>query len=226
MYYLLIFSCHLIVGATYIPPNVDVGVYERYYYITCDTLDKWCDNLIVVCGDFDLPNTTWSTIDNNMTYDCSNDPKSSCVVNCFSYLNMFQVNKIPNSMNRFLDLVFCNELSVMPSVDHALILNESIFHLACGFQINSCLNNNLKLQSEDVYYDFKYANYEAINYHLCQINWDAVFMFKDVNEALNSFYCVVHNLIQNLVPLKKCRISQFPRWFSQNINPQMIMLII
>jgi hypothetical protein len=44
-----------------------------------------------------------------------------------------------------------------------------------------------------VYYDFKHANYEAINYHLCQINWDAVFMFKDVNEALNSFYCMVHN---------------------------------
>jgi hypothetical protein len=106
---------------------------------------------------------------------------------------MFQVNKIPNRMNRFLDLVFCNEPSVMPSVDHALILNESIFHLAYGFQINSCLNNNLKLQIEDVYYDFKHANYEAINYHICQINWDAVFMFKDVNEALNSFYCMVHN---------------------------------
>jgi hypothetical protein len=61
-------SSHLIVGATYIPPYVDVGVYERYCYITCDTLDKCCDSLIVVCGDFNFPNTTWSTIDNNMTY--------------------------------------------------------------------------------------------------------------------------------------------------------------
>jgi hypothetical protein len=42
-------------------------------------------------------------------------------------------------------------------------------------------------------------------------------MFKDVNEALNSFYFVVHNLIQNLVPLKKCRISRFPRWFSSEL---------
>ena len=115
----------VIIGATYIPPGVDLEVYERYCSITKHALESCLDSLVIICGDYNLPNATWNNIDNTMVVDSNNDPKVLSITNCFSYLNMFQINYLPNSMNTFLDLVFSNEVNFTTKYANTPIVNES-----------------------------------------------------------------------------------------------------
>lgn len=58
----------------------------------------------LICGDFNLPNVDWSNWRFKMAVYLSFT--SLHLINYFSFLNLYQLNNLPNTLGSLLDLIF------------------------------------------------------------------------------------------------------------------------
>lgn len=100
-----------VIGCPYIPLNSSSDIYESH----CNTIENIFDSIdnkillsFIVCSDYNLPHINWINDDlgpkalGNVTEKCRIMEEN------FAYLNLYQINVIPNQYESFLDLVFTN----------------------------------------------------------------------------------------------------------------------
>ncbi|KAG5889410.1 hypothetical protein JTB14_018284 [Gonioctena quinquepunctata] len=169
----------------------------------------------LICGDYNVADAVWINDTLGVDVSNSNNPKASQLANTFGYLHMYQCNFIMNSRNRLLDLVFSNipKLSVSKAED--TLFRSSIHHEPIVIGCSGQMENSLSYS--EYYYDFKNADYLAINNLFADFNWNQLKML-DVNEANNIFYCVIYEAMNSFVPLKLFKKSHFPIWFSPELK--------
>lgn len=106
-------SFTVLIGAVYLPPNAPLSVFESHTSSVEQLVSSLNPRYTLVCGDYNISQVSWyvGRLGLNAT-GCLTS--SSHLVDSFSFLNLFQLNQIPNSHGVLLDLIFSssNELSV------------------------------------------------------------------------------------------------------------------
>lgn len=200
-----------IVGGVYIPPNSAIEKYEQHSLSVLDARDRYPSSSFLVFGDFNLPNARWILDEDGFSVECHEDYPARNLAEVYTYMNMPQVIAIPNNRLVYLDLLFSNvpNLSVIPAVD--FILPNSVHHIAYAFDVPMNVNT---LSFDEFYFDFKNANYMAINEYLASVDWDECFRSVNVSVAAERLYSIIGDCLTMFVPRKRIKKSPFPRWFS------------
>lgn len=66
-------------------------------------------------------------------------------------------------------------------------------------------------------YNFYKADNEKINTELSSIDWRNLLHTQNINEATNSFYEKLNNIISNNTPIIKPKSESYPKWFSNKL---------
>ena len=211
-------SKEFVIGGVYIPPKSDIIFYERH----CQTVEilkyeyAYCD--FYVFGDFNIPNAHWENDERGVMVECTPDSPGLILGQSYAYLNFFQKVTIPNDRNVFLDLVFTNKGDLLVSEAADSLFEGSLNHKAYCFQLDLGNEPMPTVGYIEFYYDFRNADYIAINNYLGGINWDLHLNSVDIDLAASQFYHVLSMAIALFVPLKRFKTSQFPRWFSSELR--------
>lgn len=107
----------IFISCSYIPPNPDVSLYAckasaiKYAFNSSKVQDT-----LVVLGDFNLPFISWnmSSESNFLVPYIANGGVNNFLEALFSY-GVFQVNGVKNIACKFLDLIFVNHPSEIPT---------------------------------------------------------------------------------------------------------------
>ena len=209
-----------VIGGVYIPPHSPCEMYEQHAQAVMDVKERYPGSSLVVFGDFNLPDAKWVYNDDGFYVECHEDYPACSLAESYTYMDMFQMNTIPNNRLVYLDLLFSNvsNISVLPAVD--LIFPNSVHHIAYTFNIPV---NNSTLSSEEYFFDFRNANYIAINECLASVDWNECFGGVDVCVAAERLHSIIGECLTMFVPRKLIKGSPFPRWFSPTLKDLVCM---
>ncbi|CAG4961896.1 unnamed protein product [Colias eurytheme] len=195
----------------YIPPGSSETDYMTLFKIIEDLSCRY--KSIIVLGDFNLHSCPLSV---TQYYEYF-----------LAYCKFAQSNKVPNCMNRQLDLVLSSssrgEVLVVAS-DEALVPVD-VYHPPLVVSVSSSLERvgrysehsdcNIKPQ-----WNFYKADYHALYSKLAEVDWSALYATKDVDEIISYFYTVINNIFEECVPRRKHRSAtarSYPSWYTNSI---------
>ena len=191
-------NCHsqsICILTMYVPPDIPVTDFE--YFVEC--LENYAlqyPNLLLI-GDFNVPNF----------FTNANDAKTLSIKNMMSLLNLTQVNTVPNSDGRFLDLVFCSLNSCIVTHDSCPIVIEDKYHPA--LHINLGVKNtsyvNFPICTTTKIYNFRKANFIMLYEDILNSDWRFLYQITDVDEACEFFYRTLYTILDKHVPIFKCK---------------------
>ncbi|XP_050516181.1 uncharacterized protein LOC126891046 [Diabrotica virgifera virgifera] len=205
----------LIIGAVYFPPRSSGSLYEEHSTCMLDLADRFSDCEFCICGDYNLPEASWYNLNDGVTVECPQHYSANIICTCYNFLNMSQVNTLPNLNDTFLDLVFCTQRDAVVSIS-TILLNTSQHHSAYTILLPAA-NLNLFLKYDVFYHDFKKCNYQVLNEHLASIPWNEVLDVSDINCCIDNFYHVLYDAISMFVPVNRFKSLNFPVWFSREL---------
>jgi len=122
-------SFSIYVTCSYIPPKSDLTIYEQHLSAIKTVLSHLSErDLLIVLGDFNLPDISWSLSTDSLLSTPLSDHD---FVDGLLELSLQQVSFIRNSLNRQLDLVFVLDPSVVTvSRIDPLVVPEAGLHLS------------------------------------------------------------------------------------------------
>lgn len=204
-----------VIGGCYIPPSSDRIFYESHCTSVELVMSLHPDAHLILCGDYNLPEAEWSNVDNGLRVECPNGSSAVTLVDSFTFLDLLQMNYVRNTRGRLLDLVFAHvgDVSVSCSVDPLLPANVN--HTPLDIMLTSADCDSMNY--EEYFYDFKNADYLAINNFIACYNWESVFS-EDLDYSLECLYNVLYTAIVYFVPVKKFKRSSFPVWFTAELR--------
>lgn len=223
-------DCCLFIFCSYIQPNASFETYCEHL-----TAIKSIDNLrpndiIMVCGDFNLPNVQWLVNDDDDTsfmpiIGDSQSVKSNIARHITTELldmGLLQISNIINANGNVLDLFYTNmpELAVIEKADFLLIPDnksdkahvQTMITIECQPTVcTPCDNDNTR-------YCFNKANFDSIREDLLSIDFNQVLSVVDVNEMVEVFYNILYEIFDKHVPRASIRISNKPIWFNKQLS--------
>jgi len=206
-----------IIGACYLTPHSPLNNYTVHTEMVEWLFNKYTfDTNLLLYGDYYLPQVRFTSNDIGLICNGTISSRSEIIFDCFSSLNLHQLNNILNVHGCQLDLVFSNNplVNVMPSDDS--IVPIDLYHpvLTTNYMINI---SPVHICPNSWFYDFKKANYDQLNLIIAGYNWSNMYKLSDINAAVNIFNIVVLDAIDQTVPKKLIRSRMFPKWFSQEL---------
>jgi len=156
-------SLSIFVTCSYIPPGSDLIVYEHHLSAIKSVLSLLSNSdLLIVLGDFNLPNISWSPpTDSRVAIPLSVHD----FVDGLLELSLQQVSFIRNSLNRLLDLVFVSDPSIVTvSRIDALVVAEDQYHPTMELTIGlPCVDTVSHLVSQTKVRCFRKCDYKKLN---------------------------------------------------------------
>lgn len=198
----------LVLILSYIPPKSDISIYSNHIYNI-----KYIVNSLkphqtpCVLGDFNLGNIEWhfSNADQYLIPLNANKDVESVVCDNMHSLELHQVNDVRNDIHRILDLVFIrNDFKYKLSKCDFPLMSDSIHHKAILIDISFYSYPNNFVMHE-IQFDFKNANFTAINLFLDSMDWKTIFGVGDLNDIYCVFKQIVNKAVYMYVPMKKQR---------------------
>lgn len=178
---------------------------------------KLNDDIILMCGDFNMPEIEW--VSNNNTkfilYPNNVNNKSSDLIDTFSFFELKQANSYLNLNNRILDLVLYKNVDL----DNLLICDLPLVpvddhHPPLEFTVNPCKIKTTKVKPSEVY-NFRKGYYDQLNVFYKNLNWDNIFSSTlSVDKNLDHFYLTLREGIGRFVPKLRIKFHKFPSYFS------------
>lgn len=168
---------------------------------------------VILMGDFNLPDVDWNlySAPANAIYDMF-----------IKFINEFGLSQLvctPTRLsdtckNSILDLLITNTHNVISEINVQIPFSTSD-HCVIQFSINNpAANNSPWIHSDDdeeLYYDFKNADYEMIERFLATVNWTYEFSFVfSLEEYWNVFVQFMYRAMQLYVPVRKHSYSSKP----------------
>ncbi|XP_045454348.1 uncharacterized protein LOC123663726 [Melitaea cinxia] len=210
----------IIVLCCYFPHNCrqSDSQLKLFEYISDLRLDFPLHN-IVVMGDFNIPNATWSIQNNCSSLALQNISQSVLTYQLSSFINftnLQQYNCVFNVNDRLLDLVL-SDLKCLVSRTLPLSEPEDIHHPSLSIVINIySMERNLSLNRHLVR-KYNKADYSIVNTQLSKINWRVELEDKDITEAVDTFYSIVNDVIDRYIPSKLATETGYPVWYSRRL---------
>lgn len=201
----------------YLPPGDMLALHTFCSKLSNITIEN-PDSVIVLCGDFNLPNIKWSLDPVNLFCKPHNfvDANSSLLIDTMSYCGLSQYNCHVNSSDNTLDLIYGNNNKISNlKICTSPLVPEDNYHNTLEFDLNiRCYRNAHKLNNVHLTYNFKQGNYDAINNELKNIDWNSEFSALNSEECSSKFYLIINKLIDMYIPMyPKCH-RNFPHWYS------------
>lgn len=203
-----------VIGSVYIAPNAGIEIYKEHCQILENLFGKYQSSKYIICGDFNCSSINWSS----SFAQVGMDSKADILINTYSFLNLSQINYIPNSRNTFLDLVFTNINDIKVSKATDQLSNESIHHYAYTVDFNLVTSNNL--QYSDICFDFNGADYESLNYFYNSYEWDTILSSNHIDIDTDCFYKIIFEGMHRFIPYKYVinNSPKFPAWFNKKLK--------
>lgn len=216
-----------ILTAVYFPPNSGPDIYVTFCSYLDSISELYPNAEVCIIGDFNLPHADWFDETENLGSLCTASPNASKreresieqIAQLCSYHNLYQFNTTPNFRGAILDLVISNVEGTTAVRSEDTLVPEDPHHPSLEIHIPSTkIAFSPGLQERGYYYDFKKADYDAINDYLNCIPWDDLFRNRSLDDMINVFYEIIYTAIDSHVPLKKLSTFKFPRWFSPDLR--------
>ena len=204
------------IGCVYIPPSMDVSVYESHFSSASSTCDVF--QRVLVLGDYNLSHITWSPGNDHVGLLPGNvkSVKETLLCDTITFLGLSQFNSVINDYNAILDLCLAN-FDLPSCVKTNGLVTCDPYHPPLELSIDSGYVKYLD-PADYSYYDFKNVNYDLLNNYFQSFNWLSI-MHEDIDITLNNFYTVIYNSFEMFVPLKHSLSSnRFPIWFSSELK--------
>lgn len=210
------------ITCSYIPPDSEVGVYERHIDAIKFVFSKGSlSDSVIILGDFNLPLISWHSLP-----DCGYlVPLTPCdwiadFVKMLSDLSLYQINFISNSLNRTLDLLFVDDPSICQvSRVHPISLPEDVYHPT----ISICLTLPSVSRSFETITSFCFskANFTTLEFLLSRVDWNSCFnsYLSNLDDLVENFYNILLDCISRSVPLLETSTSdRNAPWFSKKLS--------
>ena len=153
-----------------------------------------------------------------MPYNVSND-KESLMIDGITALGLYQINYVKNLNDRLLDLIYATtSLDCSIASTNNPIVNEDRHHPTLLLSFSFHLD--VKFPNENVYiFDFKNANYDAINATLADFNCDLLRDSLNIDVAISIFYNLLFDCFNKFVPIKYSftKIVNHP-WYDNDLR--------
>lgn len=222
-------STSLFIGAVYIPPASTFELYKSNLDIVRNIIDLRQDgDKILTLGDFNTK-TKWVFDDEaqNLLMPIFNDNEQTndfsipyLVTKFFMENGFVQINHLPNSRGNFLDLIFFygndEEVLLRGALPGESRLKNSIHHDALHVDLTLDFPP-IENDNSDQAFDFKRANYEAINISLNAVDWD-ILKLNDLDNAVDILHDVLNQVCNHFIPLKKLNTGDHKPWLDQELR--------
>ena len=160
---------------------------------------------IIVAGDLNLSKTDWDSYS-------SSDSTEQAFLDSFANFGLAQLINVPtHKLGNTLDLVLTDK----PGLISDVLISDfkkpcQSDHFCVSFSL-SCSIKRIKYPKREVY-NYKRANWEALNSDLNSVDWDSVLQ-GDIHLAWQSFKKILLSIMDKHIP--KIKIGGFcqPSWF-------------
>lgn len=214
----------------YVPSNSPVVVYQRYtdaLQRIIEFLDLNIEDRLYVLGDFNMTDVQWSVVSPDAFSEGVNFMPNSLLPTSidtsanaeliYSLLGsgLHQVNGVKNFQFKYLDLIFCSDCDEVTVREAVPMVKVDKYHPPIEIEFSVVTDNVTERDPDRREYNFKKANYEALNLYLSQVDWNTEFSScVGVDNAVDRFYEVIRFGFECFVPLKKFRDNTHPPWYS------------
>jgi len=185
---------------SYIPPGSDLTIYDHHFTTIKTVLTNLSErDLLIVLGDFNLPDISWSP----STYSLVSTPLSDHdFVDGLLELSLQPVSFICNSLNRQLDHVFVLDPSeVTVSRIDPLVVPEDRCHPTLELTICfPCVDTLSPLLSLTKSRCFRKCDFSKLNNFISQYNWTNLYNCLDIESATEILYSVLNPFFCKYVP--------------------------
>jgi hypothetical protein len=207
----------IILLSIYIPPNSSIDVYKSHCVEIENLRLTYPDCTFIIAGDFNLPDINWSNINHAILSGPSSD-KSKVLAETIAFEQFFQHNFIKNYKNNILDLVISDKNSLDVTKCSFPLVSIDIAHPP--LQINGpIVVTTLRSTIPSLEFNFRRANYEAMNVHLNSIVWESVLCDSlDFSVIIHNFYTVIQNAINMFTPKVAKNKTHYPQWYSSELK--------
>ncbi|XP_071055009.1 uncharacterized protein [Onthophagus taurus] len=202
------------VCCVYLPPGdpESISVFLRKM---SSIRDAYPDNLILIVGDFNLPNIVWYRWnDGNLVPSGGGDLRSGEFLETYRYCNLWQFNDISNDNLKILDLILSSTACIqeVKSCPDPLVGLDR-HHPAVESLVDGARPKELR-DDPTLKYFFNRVDYETFNNVLLDHNWSDRLVGRSVDDAVSVFYSTIHDLIDAHVPHRQLPKRRFPIWYS------------
>jgi len=212
-------SVSVVIGTVYLPPQSSLQNYELHSICVEKLIFDINPNHVILCGDYNIPKTSWSFDDLGLKSSNTTSAPATIISDSFAFLNLFQCNTISNTYGELLDLVFSTYNNLTVSLATTALITPDHYHPPLMFSL--ALPKTAHTEERPVYRDFKNCDYSAASQFFASFNWLATFEKYDANTAAAVFNDAIFTCIEQFVPLRQSKISNFPLWFSYNLKQLM-----
>lgn len=206
----------------YIRPSQPIQGYQ----LAIDAIDSLlidvdpCD-IVIVLGDFNLPDLQWALSDDETHYVAINpsSDKEFLFIDCLSDSGLHQLSGVTNNLKRQLDLIFSTDAdNCIVSESKHLLSKLDQYHppLSLTFSYNSV---NKTLYCERPYsFNFRKADFVKLNALLSNVNFN-LNSNLNIENALTKFYTEIFNCFTQSVPFVPQKTpSSSPPWFTKELR--------
>ncbi|XP_062542285.1 uncharacterized protein LOC134210258 [Armigeres subalbatus] len=182
---------------------------------------------IAIFGDYNLPGIRWiATIPPYCHIDSSGSSLSrSCTIFLDGmYSSGFeQINNGRNYAGNTLDLILVNQaldgLFILEDIVDPLVPADPAHPPFC-LLIKDCFNSTVIMNPDDeldfASFDYKRANYDALNQRLAEIDWSTVCLSTNVDDSVENFSQILHHVFGDYIPLQRPSVK--PPWSNSELR--------
>ena len=223
-------SCKVFLTVSYIPPQSSSELFTLHLNAIRRVMNLLRPkDQIFICGDFNLPNVSWSINDQDhqVMLPSSPNPSDMDILNDLSSLGLVQVNHFLNSNGRILDLIFTDDSkSVKLRRSLPLVCPEDIYHPTLELLLNLTYPQpTVRPIFERFKFNFKKTNLtklkgllQSVDWHLTMSDIGRVRNAYDLDVMVGKFTTQLLSFVRKCTPLSKNLKPNEPKWFNNNLR--------
>ena len=169
---------------------------------------------IFIIGDFNLSSVTWPLNEESP----SSDSTENLFVDTFNEFGLTQcITRPTHSKGRTLDLLLTSHSQL---IDNLMILDQNSTVKSDHFPITFELKTKIKHKkpTKRRCYNFKRADWEALNGDFCDINWDALLSSTEPDIAWSRFKTTIFHYVDKHIPTITVKNEYKPPWFDSELH--------
>ena len=200
----------MLVGVYYRPPASDIAYLDELAK-SLSLIEESGNSLdILLLGDFNLPNISWSAIN-----PYGNDITSSAFCDIIQDYFLYQLISEPTRDGDILDLVLANASELISGVQVCERLGNSD-HDSVEFKIKPKFSK-AKLGAR-VVYDYGKANWIGLKEDFERVPWDCIYLTSDIDDIWGSWKTLFFKTVEQNIPFKFLRQRGGTPWITLEIK--------